>query len=82
MWLVAFGLGYAVVYGPYLEAFQELTAYLSDGSNIMYGGFHRLVWAMAVAWVIYACHNGYGGILFISSTSKLPFNVVSHTEKN
>ena len=28
----------------------------------MYGGFHRLVWAIAVAWVIYACHNGYGGI--------------------
>ena len=75
---MAFGLGYAVVYGPYLEAYEELSAYLSGGSNIMYGTFHRLVWGMAVAWVVYACHNGYGGISRLFSISVNFKQVKSH----
>ena len=29
--------------------------------NILYGGFHRLAWSIAVAWVIFTCCRGYGG---------------------
>ena len=61
LWLIAFGLGYAIVYGPYEEAYKVLDEYFSDSSNVMYGAFHRLIWAVAVAFVVYACHNGYGG---------------------
>ena len=67
---MAFGLGYAVVYGPYVEAYKELLDYLSDGSNVMYGAFHRLIWAIAVGWVVYACQNGFGGKFYHSMSRK------------
>ena len=29
----------------------------------MYGTFSRFAWGLALAWVIYACHQGFGGTL-------------------
>ena len=29
--------------------------------RIVYGAMFRLVWAIALAWVIFACHNNWGG---------------------
>ena len=29
--------------------------------QIVYGVTFRTVWAIALAWVIFACHNGWGG---------------------
>ncbi|VDK69671.1 unnamed protein product [Litomosoides sigmodontis] len=31
--------------------------------HLLYGGFHRTVFALAMAWLIYACHTGSGGII-------------------
>ena len=29
--------------------------------SVIFGGFHRQAWAVACAWVIFACCRGYGG---------------------
>jgi len=29
-----------------------------------YAGFHKLGWSMGIAWIIWACVNGYGGNSF------------------
>ena len=55
-WFAAFGLAFAVVYGPYTATMHTW----SEAENIIYGMTFRLVWAVALCWVIYACHNGYG----------------------
>ena len=55
-WFAAFGLAFAVVYGPYTATKHTW----SEAENIIYGMTFRLVWAVALCWVIYACHNGYG----------------------
>jgi hypothetical protein len=49
-----------VVYGLNLpEAYQGNLP--SKAATAVYGGFHRLAWAMAVSWVVFACCRGYGG---------------------
>lgn len=59
-WTIAFGIGMSVIYGPF-------TVFKTDGDsfnrteNIFYGAFSRLAWALALGWVIYACHNKMGG---------------------
>lgn len=29
--------------------------------QLLYGSLHRVVWSLALAWVIVACIRGYGG---------------------
>ena len=64
-WLVAFGFGYAVVYGPYVSGYQKEGDHFNKTENVLYGSMNELTWSIAIAWVLYACHNGYAG--------KMPF---------
>ena len=67
-WVIATATGLAIVYGlnipdhingGFLNG-ESLTP-LSMAENILYGGFHRVAWSIAVAWVIFTCCRGYGG---------------------
>lgn len=31
----------------------------------LFGALHRPAWALAVAWLVYACHAGYGGKTYV-----------------
>lgn len=55
-WLVAIGTGLSVVYGPHANDKKA-----TEAVNVIYCMLFRTVWAIAVGWVIYASHNGYGG---------------------
>ena len=72
-WLVAFGVAFGVVYGPY----SQYTKLWGDAENIIYGILFRLVWALALAWVIYACHNEMGGKITLNFI--VPLNTFSVT---
>ena len=65
LWAVAFAIGLAVVYGlniPKRSALPPATGVpTTEAMDIAYGGLHRLSWALAVSWVIFACCRGYGG---------------------
>ena len=57
-WVVSIALGLMIVYG--LKDY-----YVGPGMTItmsaFYTAFARIAWGMAVAWVIFTCHTGYGG---------------------
>ena len=60
VWALAFLVGFLVVYGlvPYQK---DPTLDASLAERAIYGGFHRLAWALALSWVILACIKGAGG---------------------
>jgi hypothetical protein len=61
---VAFAVGIAVIYGLNIPKRFVDQEPLSEVANAMYGGFHRLAWALALGWLVFACCRGYGGDLF------------------
>ena len=59
-WILAFIIGYLVIYGLNLpEVFAKNLP--PKAALDIYGGFHRLAWGVVVSWVIFACCRGYGG---------------------
>uniref|UniRef100_T2M7V7 Leukocyte receptor cluster member 1 n=1 Tax=Hydra vulgaris TaxID=6087 RepID=T2M7V7_HYDVU len=74
-WIVAFGIGLAVVYGPYIVV-QNNNGKFGEVANIIYSALSKLLWAVAVSWVIYACHYNLGGLInrFLSWNVFLPIS--------
>ena len=60
-WALAAGVGLAIIYGIYPYVDTEKYPEIPKAFNMTYGPLHRLAWAIVVAWVIFACINGYGG---------------------
>ena len=59
-WIIAFGIGFAVIYGLDISLLPLMET-PSKFENAFYGGFHRAAWAVALGWLIFACCRGYGG---------------------
>ena len=65
LWAVSITMGCLLVYGIYTD---DNTSPLSPTVTALYNATARSVWGACVAWVIFACANGYGGkyrILFL-----------------
>ncbi|XP_033747494.1 nose resistant to fluoxetine protein 6-like [Pecten maximus] len=60
-WSFAIATGLSVVYGLYYYFRHGYNASLE--TSVIYLAFSRFAWSLAVAWVIFACSTGYGGII-------------------
>ena len=60
LWIVAASLCLSTVYGIQ-GAFDG--GGLSKGEDILYQMLSRLAWSIALAIIVFACHNGYGWIV-------------------
>lgn len=73
LWQASFLGAFAVVYGLH-EA--RSTGEISLFSATMYNSFQRLAWNGALAWVIFSCVNGSGGLVndFLSWSAFAPLS--------
>ena len=63
----------AVIFGLYPDA-SNPDYRVSKWARVLYAGIHRNVWALCIAWVIFACHFGYGGK---EKTSGVTFDITN-----
>ena len=60
-WAVAIAFALATLYGKY-GSFKEGGRPFNRAENVIYESFSRFAWGVALAWVIFICHSGYGGM--------------------
>ena len=60
MWIIAIGCCLVIVFGQYKTWNGHP---FSKTENIMYFMFSRTVYCIGIALMIYACHNGFGGVI-------------------
>ena len=77
-WQVAFLAAFAVVYGLH-DAIVAGTITLFAAT--VYNTFQRIAWNGALAWVIFSCTKGYGGIVneFLSWSAFVPLSKLTFT---
>ncbi|VDD91540.1 unnamed protein product, partial [Enterobius vermicularis] len=76
-WLFCLILGCWSIFGAY-PTMKDIDAPIF---NLFYGSTHRISWAVAVAWIIYACHTGVGGLVdrILSHKNLILFSSLSYS---
>lgn len=60
-WVLAVTVGLLVVYGMAEYNTLDNPKPIPQGVSIAFDGLSRGAWALALLWVAFACHKGYGG---------------------
>ncbi|XP_072168489.1 nose resistant to fluoxetine protein 6-like [Diadema setosum] len=68
-----------VIYGLY-DVYRGAST-LSLAASVMYITFSRFIFALAVAWIIFSCHYGYGGVVndFLSCRFWTPLSRLTYS---
>ncbi|XP_042885810.1 nose resistant to fluoxetine protein 6-like isoform X2 [Penaeus japonicus] len=80
-WTVAAFSALSVLLGMWSYNTLGTTSYYDPVTQILYGGLHRGVWCAALAWVVLACHFGYGGVVndFLSHPTWQPLSRLTYS---
>lgn len=78
-WAIAGGLGMAVIYGLYDANRGASTPTMA--ASIAYNSLYTFTWAIALCWVVFACHYGYGGFIndFLSWSFWVPLSRLTYS---
>jgi peptidoglycan/LPS O-acetylase OafA/YrhL len=78
LWVIAAGCCFSTVYGLY-DVFHRKELTLAQ--NVSYIMFSRCVWAVGLALIVFACHNGYGWVVndFLSMKFWIPLSRLCYT---
>lgn len=72
-WIASLAMVFGVIFGNYpLQQIDNKSSPLVGG---MYHGITRVTWCMALGWIVFACHFGYGGPInwFLTLPIWMPF---------
>ncbi|KAK4324809.1 hypothetical protein Pmani_004576 [Petrolisthes manimaculis] len=62
-WVLATLSALLVVFGMWSYNTLQPTAQCDIMTQVTYGSLSRIAWAASLAWVVFACHFGYGGMV-------------------
>ena len=76
-WIIAISCCFIIVFGQYKARNGHP---FTKAENIMYYMFNRTVFSIGIALMIYACHNGFGGITdkFLSWSYWIPLSRLTY----
>ncbi|XP_028392822.1 nose resistant to fluoxetine protein 6-like [Dendronephthya gigantea] len=79
-WLAAIAIGITLVYAPHDATLKDGRAW-KTAENVIYGMFSKAAWGVALAWVVYACHYGFGGLIqrFLSARFWIPLSRLTYS---
>ena len=61
LWFLTISTVFSIILGMY--SFQDDDHWHSQFMNSFYLAIGHLGWSMALSWIIFACHHGYGGFI-------------------
>lgn len=61
-WILCLGTMLSIVYAPYISISAGHLS-VSIGHAATYEALKRVSWSIALAWIVYACHFGFGGLV-------------------
>ncbi|XP_055370763.1 uncharacterized protein LOC129605190 [Condylostylus longicornis] len=62
-WLCCLSLFAVILFGPYHRSSKQPESGMTTIEGAIYEPFSRFAWAIALSWVIFACHHGFGGFI-------------------
>ena len=77
LWVLSGIILFSTVYGLYFTWHGHIT---SKAENVIYIMFSRFAWSLGMAFLVFACHYGYGGPVnwFLSMKFWIPLSRVSY----
>lgn len=60
-WTASTGIALAVIFG--IHPWFDPTVEISKVAGYFYVGLGRFAWGVVIAWIIFACLKGYGGVV-------------------
>ncbi|XP_071495965.1 nose resistant to fluoxetine protein 6-like [Diadema antillarum] len=78
-WAVAAALGMTVVYGLY--PIYSGSSVPTTATSMAYTSLSTFTWGVALCWVVFACHYGYGGVIhdFLSWSLWVPLSRMTYS---
>ncbi|XP_055913781.1 nose resistant to fluoxetine protein 6-like [Eupeodes corollae] len=60
-WIICFTTLLSIIFGPYFTISSSESASVFHAAS--YESLKRVSWSIALAWIVFACHFGFGGIV-------------------
>merc|ERR1712062_43480 len=65
LWQLSLITMFAIVFGPASRMREDnLNSHTwTPFESMVYNCFHKTLWSLALGWIVFSCHKGYGGVL-------------------
>ena len=81
LWQLSLITMFAIVFGPASRMREDnLNSHTwTPFESMVYNCFHKSLWSLALGWIVFSCHKGYGGVLndFLSWEAWVPLAKLS-----